>query len=93
MIAALPFPLLLILATLAGTGAGWLHFRSLASWSARLVEGAPVARTMALGVLRFAVTIGVLYLASLAGAWPLLAAAAGVALGRWLVLRQARRPG
>ena len=81
--------LIVLIASLAGTGAGWLHFRSLRSLADRIVGGD--RRALALQLLRLGGMAGFLVLAAQGGAFALLAAAAGVFVGRWLVLRAARR--
>lgn len=81
--------LLALLAALAGVGAGWLQFRSLRAVADRIVGGDP--RALALQLLRLGAMTGFLLLAAQGGASVLLAAAGGVLVGRWLVLRAARR--
>lgn len=72
----------------AGYGAGLLHFRSLA----RVAEGLLSGRLSAAGmqVARLAALGGFLWLCALAGAAVLIAATAGVLLGRARALREAR---
>ena len=88
MSAAAPW-LLVILAALAGTGAGWLHFRSLRPLAKGIAGGD--WRALALQLLRLGAMAGFLVIAAQGGASVLLAAASGVMAGRWLVLRAARR--
>lgn len=78
-----------ILAALAGTGAGWLHFRSLRPLADRIVGGD--WRALALQVVRLGAMAGFLAFAAQGGAAVLIAAAAGVLAGRQLVLRRARQ--
>jgi hypothetical protein len=72
----------------AGLGLGFVYFNAV--WrSARLyAEGGRPAAAIALAVGRFLVLGGLLALASLEGAWPLLAVAGGVLLGRPLAMRR-----
>jgi len=70
-----------------GTGAGWLHFRSLRAVSERLLKGDFTA--IALQLARFAVLGAVLVLAALGGTITLISTAIGVMIGRQIVLRQA----
>lgn len=88
MSSAASLPIVLA-AALAGTGAGWLHFYSLRLLADRIVAGAP--RALALQCLRLAVMAGFLILTAQAGAFALLAAAAGVFVGRWVVIRAAEQ--
>lgn len=76
-----------------GAGLGILHFRGL--WrSVRLLAGHRRAAALILGMAgRFALTGAVLALASLEGAWPLLATAVGLFAARAVVVRRVRRVG
>ncbi len=77
---------LAIPAALAGGVAGWLHIRSLRPVADGLLKGDPMA--VVLQIARF-VGLGIfLYLCARLGAAPLLAAAAGVLIGRAVVLRK-----
>jgi hypothetical protein len=78
-----------VLAALAGTLVGWLHFRSLRAVTERLVAGRLSA--VALQLTRFAALALFLYVCARFGAVPLLAAAAGVMAGRAIVLRRQHR--
>ena len=81
--------LLLILAAhlAAGAGVGVLFFRGL-WWNTRLmVGGGPVSTALALMLGRFLLLSGLLTLAALEGAAPLLVTALGVFVGRFFVLR------
>ena len=77
-----------LLAGLAGLGAGWLHFASLEWVANRIVEGRLSAVGIQLG--RLALLGGILFLFAQGGALVLLAGAAGILLGRSIVLRGAR---
>lgn len=81
--------ILALLFALAGDGIGWLHFRSLRPVAALIVGGD--RRALGIQLLRLAGMAGFLVLAAQGGALVLLAAAAGVFVGRWQVLRAARR--
>lgn len=83
------FWLLALLAALAGVGAGWIHFRSLRPLAGRIIAGD--LRALALQLLRLGGMMAFLVLAAQGGALVLLAAAAGVFAGRWLVLRAVRK--
>ena len=84
-----PLALLALPAFAAGYAAGMLHFRSLALVASRMVEGRLSAVALQLGRLA---ALGVfLWLCALAGPEVLIAAAAGLLLGRARVLREARR--
>ncbi|RLL72454.1 N-ATPase subunit AtpR [Paenirhodobacter hankyongi] len=79
--------ILLSLAALGlGTGAGWLHFRTLRAVSDRLLSGDLTA--VALQVGRFAVLGLFLFLCARAGAAPLVTGAAGVLIGRRIALKR-----
>ena len=73
---------------LAGIGAGIAYFASI-WWSARqFAEGGRITVILALALLRLAVLGGLLMLASLQGAGPLLAMALGVVIARFGVMRR-----
>ncbi len=88
MIPDLGAPILAFLAGLAGLGAGWLHFASLEWVANRIVEGRLSAVGVQLG--RLVLLGGVLFLFAQGGALVLLAGAAGILLGRFIVLRGMR---
>lgn len=71
-----------------GFGLGILYFRSL-WWSTRRFAGS-MAATLALMIGRFALLGGVLTLASLEGALPLLTVALGVLAARSVVMNRVR---
>ena len=76
----------------AGVALGALYFRGL-WWNARLFAASanlPVSIGLVIG--RFALLGGVLVLASLEGAMPLLAMALGVLAARWAVVHGVGRP-
>lgn len=74
----------------AGFLLGLLYFRSL-WWNTRLfVLGGRAATIIALGLGRFTLLGAVLIFASLEGAVPLLALAAGVLIARPIVMRRVR---
>jgi F1F0 ATPase subunit 2 len=74
----------------AGIALGVVYFVGI-WWSARqFADGGRVTTTIALSLLRLAVLGGLLALASLQGAGPLLAMALGVVLGRFGVMRRLR---
>ncbi|KCZ86219.1 hypothetical protein HAD_11050 [Hyphomonas adhaerens MHS-3] len=77
-----------LLAGLAGLGAGWLHFASLEWVANRIVEGRLSAIGLQLG--RIVLLGGILFLFAQGGALVLIAGAAGILLGRVIVLRGAR---
>lgn len=79
---------LTLLAALAGTGAGWLHFSSLSRIAGMITEGKLSAVGWQVG--RMILMAGLLWLFVQGGALVLLAGAAGVLAGRALVMR---RPG
>ena len=71
----------------AGVGVGVVFFRAL-WWNTRLmVGGGPVSTALALMLGRFLLLGGLLTLATLEGAAPLLVTALGVFVGRFFVLR------
>ena len=71
-----------------GFGLGILYFRSL-WWSARRFTGrGRLATTIALMIGRFVLIGGVLTLASLEGALPLLIMALGVLIARFVVMKR-----
>jgi F1F0 ATPase subunit 2 len=74
-----------------GTALGVLHFRAL-WWNVRRLGGnGRVATTIALMIGRFVLLGGLLALASLEGALPLLMMALGVLIGRAIVMRHTRQ--
>lgn len=75
-------------AALAGFALGWLHFASLSRVTDMLVAGRMSA--VLLQLARLAVLAGFLILCARAGAWVLIAGAAGVLTARAFVLRGAR---
>jgi N-ATPase, AtpR subunit len=76
---------------IAGGGVGILYFRGL-WWNASLLSlGGRTAAAIILMVGRFALLGGVLTLASLEGALPLLVTALGVLIGRSAVMRSVRK--
>ena len=80
-------PLVLALFAAAGVAVGVIFFRAL-RWGARvLVEGGAVSTAFALTLGRFGLVGLLLYFAVRAGAAPLLAAAVGIFIGRFLVMR------
>lgn len=85
---AIVFSLLLHLAT--GFGVGLLYFRGLWLNARMFVSGDRVAAAIALGLARFGLLGGLLTLASLEGALPLLATALGVLIARPLVMRRVK---
>ena len=85
---AMALSLVLHLAT--GFGLGLLYFRGV-WWNARLfASGSPVTTAIALGLGRFIILGGLLALAALEGALPLLATSLGVVIARPLVMRRVR---
>ena len=80
----------LILYLAAGFGLGLLYFRGL-WWNARLfASGRRMTTAIALGLGRFLLLGGLLALAAVEGALPLLAMALGVLVARPLVMRGVR---
>lgn len=77
-----------LLASLAGLGAGWLHFASLEWVANRIVEGRLSAIGLQLG--RLVLLGGILFLFAQGGALVLIAGTAGILLGRAIVLKGAR---
>ncbi|MGB7973012.1 MAG: ATP synthase subunit I [Roseiarcus sp.] len=74
----------------AGFGLGMVYFRGV-WWNARLfASGGRVTAAIALGLGRFILLGGLLALAALEGALPLLAMALGVLVARPLVMRRVR---
>lgn len=73
---------------LAGIATGLLHVRTLWWNTRRFAQGGRAMTTTALMVARFAVLGGVLLLASLEGALPLLAMALGIFAARIVVIRK-----
>ena len=86
----LPFgamPIIIAAHLIGGGVAGMLYFRGL-WWNASLIsQGGRTAAAIILLVGRFALLGGVLTLASLEGALPLLMTALGVLIGRSVVMR------
>lgn len=78
---------LTLLAAVIGLGAGWLHFASLRALAPQIIGGE--RRAIFLQLARFLVLGFLLFLAARAGAFPLLAAAAGILIARALVMRGA----
>jgi hypothetical protein len=73
----------------AGVGLGVVYFRGL-RWNVRLfVRGRALGGSLALMAARSVLMIGLLTLAALEGAAPLLAVALGVLIGRFAVMRRA----
>ncbi len=80
----------LVLHLAAGFGLGLLYFQGI-WWNARLfASGDRVTTAIALGLGRFLLLGGVLTLAALEGALPLLAMGLGVLIARPLVMRRVR---
>ncbi|MGI3166069.1 ATP synthase subunit I [Pseudooceanicola sp. 200-1SW] len=80
-----------LLAALLGLGLGVVHFASLRRVTdLYLGPGRAPARALALQLARLALLVAVFVLLAGLGAYPLLAGAAGLVLGRALVLRRAR---
>ncbi|WP_168175156.1 ATP synthase subunit I [Thioclava sp. F28-4] len=73
-----------------GIGVGLLHFALLRAGTDAMLLESKALKAIALTVLRFGLTIGVLVGCALLGAVPLLAAALGIGVGRMLTLRRAR---
>ena len=74
----------------AGLLLGSAYFASM-SWQAdRLASGGDLRTTVAMIVLRFLLLAGLLTLASLEGAVPLLAMALGLLIARFIVMRHLR---
>jgi F1F0 ATPase subunit 2 len=73
---------------IAGIMLGLFHFRSLWWNICRFAEGSRVTMTIALMIGRFALLVGLLTLASLEGALPLLMMALGVLIARPVVMRE-----
>ncbi len=83
-------PWLLAAHLVGGVGVGWFYFRAM-WWSVgRLAGGTPTRAALVAIVVRFALLAAVLTLVSREGAAPLLAMAAGIIAGRFVVLRQVR---
>ena len=83
--------LLLPVSTLLGAAIGLAHFAALEATVEALARTEGRARPILLTLLRFALTGGLLAGSAHFGALPLLAAATGLALGRGVILRRARR--
>lgn len=75
---------------IAGTGFGAVYFRTLWWTTRRFGADGRVTTTIALMAARFVVLGGVLFLASLAGAAPLLTMALGILVARFAVVRRVR---
>ena len=75
----------------AGIALGTLYFRGLWRNVRRFAGGGGAAATIALMIARFALLGGLLTLASLEGALPLLVMALGVFIARAAVVRRVRR--
>jgi N-ATPase, AtpR subunit len=74
----------------AGAGLGVVYFRGL-RWNARLLlQGGALRGSLALMAGRALLLTGLLTLAALEGAAPLLAMALGVFIGRFVVMRKTR---
>ncbi|CAN5393483.1 hypothetical protein BH10PSE14_BH10PSE14_20930 [soil metagenome] len=81
---------LIALWLVAGIGAGIAYFTTI-WWSARqFANGGRLSVTLALALLRLTALGGLLALASFQGAGPLLAAALGVVVARFGVMRRLR---
>ena len=76
----------------AGVALGLLYFHGLWRIARNLAGGGRVTTTIALMVGRFALLGGLLTLASLEGALPLLAMALGVLVARFVVMRRVAAP-
>lgn len=74
----------------AGLVLGAAYFAALRWQADRLATGGHAAATVAMIVLRFLVLGGLLTLASLEGALPLLMMALGVMIARFIVMRRLR---
>lgn len=80
----------LALHLVAGMALGVLYFYGL-WWNIRLyTSGRNTAMVLALGIGRMACVAGLLVLASLEGALPLLASALGMLIARFMVMRRVR---
>lgn len=73
-----------------GTGVGIVHFRAVAESAKALTGGGSVWWVIALIVGRLVLTGAVLAVAALEGAPQLIAVAAGLLVGRFIVMRRAR---
>ena len=73
-----------------GLGLGLFHFRTLLWGTSRFAAGGSTLATVALIIGRFVLLSGVLTLASLEGAAPLLVTALGVLAARRAVMRRVR---
>lgn len=86
-----PITTVLSLVALAtGVLAGWLHFTTLSYLSKMLLDGKIAA--VGLQMVRFAVLGALFYLWARTGSLPLLACAAGVFVGRRIILKRAELP-
>ena len=84
---------MVVISTYAAAGAmgGAIFFRAL-WWNTRIiVGGSDVSKAVALALGRFGLMTGLLTMAALAGAAPLLATALGVFIGRLSALRSIRK--
>lgn len=78
--------------TLGGVGLGLVYFRFLRHSAGLMVAGgAGPGRALLLVLLRVAGMGGILLIAAMQGALPLLATTLGVMIGRHVVMRQAER--
>lgn len=84
---ALIAPLVVVACLAAGVVLGIVHFSMLRRTAALAVGGGRTSLLLALTVGRLALLVGGLYGTSRFGALPLLAAAAGVLVGRQVVVR------
>ncbi len=82
--------ILALTALALGILVGLWHFHALRRGTEALMLEDSAGRAALLVLARFAVTIGFLVAAALAGAWPLVGGAAGIGIGRALVLRRAK---
>lgn len=84
-------PIVLAVFVAAGVAVGMIFFSAL-RWGARvLVEGGAVSSAFALTLGRFLLVGALLIFAARTGASPLLAAAVGIFIGRFLVMRASAR--
>ncbi|PEQ11595.1 hypothetical protein B2G71_15815 [Novosphingobium sp. PC22D] len=80
----------LLLALIGCTGLGYVHFATLHSVSLGYLEGHPV-RAVLIQVARMAVMVAVLFVLARLGALYLLCGAAGVLVGRFMVMHRVGR--
>jgi F1F0 ATPase subunit 2 len=90
VLARLPLAASVVLHGAIGVGLGLFYFGRVWRDSRRIAGAERLSRILASMAVRFVVLGGLLTLASLEGAAPLLAAALGVLVGRTVVLRQIR---